>query len=408
MDRIALITYHAPPLLSAESILVGKAVHRLADLMKIDLITARDDPDFREDEALERLISHPNITRFSYPVHRPSNKIIRRMMDRSSSKLGREIHQSWMKLVLSKHDWNREYQLIYSRSQPGASHLVALEVKYRLEIPWVASFSDPWAYNPYHLGNTNVRRQEKTVVQGADALIFPTAEILKLMTTHYEHLKLEEKAHIIPHCFDAELYPEQTDRTAGGRTDDKLIKIAYIGDFYGLRSPKPLCDALLEIEHRAPEIAQTICLQIVGNVESKFTPLLQQFRGAWSGQLDLVGQVPYLQSLDYMSSAAILVLVDAPGTVNLFLPSKLIDYFGAKRPIVGITPLAGTTANLLQDYQHQVKAPEDVMGITDALLQVVANYSEEQRRVEGLDYDRFTAREIADNLHELFTQLIQH
>jgi hypothetical protein len=43
--------------------------------------------------------------------------------------------------------------------------------------------------------------------------------------------------------------------------------------------------------------------------------------------------VGYQESLKLMSEADALLVIDAPADQSVFLPSKLIDYIGAGRPI---------------------------------------------------------------------------
>ena len=73
-------------------------------------------------------------------------------------------------------------------------------------------------------------------------------------------------------------------------------------------------------------------------------PLLSQLPPQCVKFLPRVG---YLQSLALAKSADLLLNIDAPAATSVFLPSKLIDYIGAGRPIFGITP-AGTAARLIQ------------------------------------------------------------
>jgi len=47
-----------------------------------------------------------------------------------------------------------------------------------------------------------------------------------------------------------------------------------------------------------------------------------------------------------MVTADALLLIDAPSEFNIFFPSKLADYIGAGRPILGITP-PGTSAKII-------------------------------------------------------------
>jgi hypothetical protein len=67
--------------------------------------------------------------------------------------------------------------------------------------------------------------------------------------------------------------------------------------------------------------------------------------------------VDYKTSLALMESADLLLVIDAPFDQSVFLPSKLVDYIGAQRPIFAITP-PGTSAKLVSDLGGMVAHPK--------------------------------------------------
>ena len=78
--------------------------------------------------------------------------------------------------------------------------------------------------------------------------------------------------------------------------------------------------------------------------------------------------VPFTESLRIIASADVLVVIDAPSDgVSVFLPSKLVDYLMVDKPILGITPLQGSSADLLRRADCAVVAPDDIPGITEAV-----------------------------------------
>jgi hypothetical protein len=93
-----------------------------------------------------------------------------------------------------------------------------------------------------------------------------------------------------------------------------------------------------------------------------------------------------------MKEADGLILVDADADQSVFLPSKLVDYLGAGRPIFGVTP-PGTSANLLRTLgDHQV-SPRDPEAIGRELEVFLANGAAARRDQRILA--QFDARQIA-------------
>jgi glycosyltransferase involved in cell wall biosynthesis len=76
--------------------------------------------------------------------------------------------------------------------------------------------------------------------------------------------------------------------------------------------------------------------------------------------------VDYTESLALMRASDALLVVDAPAERSVFLPSKLVDYLGAGRPIVALTP-PGAAADLVDRAGGWVADPADPVAGADAL-----------------------------------------
>jgi hypothetical protein len=84
------------------------------------------------------------------------------------------------------------------------------------------------------------------------------------------------------------------------------------------------------------------------------------------GMVAFLPPVDYAESLALMRSAHLLVVIDAPTDTSVFLPSKLVDYVGAERPILALSP-PGATATLANRLGGLVAHPDDVGGAAAAL-----------------------------------------
>lgn len=227
---------------------------------------------------------------------------------------------------------------------------------------WVAHFSDPWVGNPLRpLGGLAERinlRMEKRVVEHADVLTFTTdaSRRLTLETTG----RAPTDTAVITHAFDPTLYGSE------GRTRRSTARVVrYIGSFYGGRGPAPLVDALQLVLRTQPHALDGVTVEIVG-------PVPPAMRRAVAAELPprlvrFVAPVDYLRSLRLMREADVLLLVDAPAASNVFLASKLVDYVGARRPIVGLTP-PGVAADLIRSLGGWVGDPLDPSSAAAALM----------------------------------------
>lgn len=250
---------------------------------------------------------------------------------------------------------------------PMSDHLIGLELKRRLDVPWVAHFSDPWVDNPFRREDSLTRwlnlSLENRVLEVADRVIFTSEETLDLVMSKYDG-SLRKKARVLAHSYDAEQFP-----TRENGTDGRLV-IRYLGDLYPPRSPEPLFRAVAEMCKEPPFQDCNVRFEIIGKTyEFNFDAM--GLNALPEGVISLKPSVKYLDSLALMANSDGLLVIDAPADISVFLPSKLIDYVGAGRPILGITP-PGTAADLIGRLGGWVADPTDVPAVAAALKTFIA------------------------------------
>ena len=101
------------------------------------------------------------------------------------------------------------------------------------------------------------------------------------------------------------------------------------------RTPEPLFQALNKLLERRPDLRDGLHVELVGHVERNMIDT-QSAQSLPPGMITIIPPVSFMESLEKMYDADILVLIEASVTKNLFVPSKLSDYMGARTPIVGM------------------------------------------------------------------------
>ena len=248
---------------------------------------------------------------------------------------------------------------------PMSDHLLGLRLKRKLGVPWVAHFSDPWLDNAFHrhnvLSNLVNRRLERSVIAAADRLIFTSAETVDLVMRKYPP-SWRGKAEILPHSFDPALYPPRTPDAQGP-------VLRYLGNFYGHRSPVPLFRALRTILAEEPALLAGVRVELVGQMPQRMREHAT-LRALPPGLVRLIDTVPYSKSLQLMADADLLLVIDGPDDLSVFLPSKLIEYLGSGTPVFGIVP-PGTSAKLLARVGADVADPRNPAEIAKRLREAL-------------------------------------
>jgi glycosyltransferase involved in cell wall biosynthesis len=255
--------------------------------------------------------------------------------------------------------------VIVTFGEPMSDHLLGLRLKAKFNLPWIAHFSDPWSDNPFRrhniLANVVNRRLERRVIAAADRLIFTSPETVDLVMRKYP-MEWRQKCFVLPHNFDPSLYPARIRRQSH-------LMARYIGNFYGHRTPLPLFDALHSILRDQPAMLSDVRFELVGQTPA-WVSWHRALRSLPDKLIRLLPTVPYSESLKLMVESDLLLVIDAPDDLSVFLPSKLIEYIGAGVPICGIVP-PGTSANVLRRLGGPTADPRDTKKVAAALLRVL-------------------------------------
>lgn len=257
----------------------------------------------------------------------------------------------------------RRFDAIVSFAQPWSDHLVGLRVHRATGLPWIAHFSDPWTDSPYLRGRSWQqrlwRRMEADVIRHATALVFVNLQTADRIMRKYP-VAWREKVHVVPHGFDAADRPTPT--AAGS---DGPLHLVYTGRFYeGIRTPEPFLRAVATLAQRRP-LAPDLRVTLVGTPVPAHARLAKRL--GLDGLVAFTGRVPFAESARIAASADVLLVVDAPADESLFLPSKLIDYLPLGKPILGLTPRDGATADVLGALGQPFVDPEDQPAIASAI-----------------------------------------
>lgn len=296
--------------------------------------------------------------------------------------------------------------IVASFGQPMSDHLVGLKLKRLYGVPWAAHFSDPWVDNPFDSRDRLSRRinlsLERRVMETADLLVFTSEETVELVMRKYP-AEWKRKARVLPHSFDASLYPPNVE----GNRDETVVR--YTGEFYGRRTPRPLVETLRSILSDAPHMLAGVRFELIGQV-SEGARAESGLETLPEGLVTTRPPVSYSESLALAARADGLLIIDAPAERSVFLPSKLVDYVGAARPVLGLTP-PGASANLITKLGGWTADPSDAAAMrraTEEFLSYLSTARDTRRTPWGEPTVRaqYEARAVADSFESMLNELL--
>jgi glycosyltransferase involved in cell wall biosynthesis len=375
MSRLLAISWDMPPLSGPRAVQVSRTLKQIVALGWESWVVCFGPRSSRyhQDPALaSRLRAPAGVT--LVPVASLEERLVFRALWRMVPPLKLLPDEKWVWIgaatrAAQRLAAERRFDVLVSFAQPFSDHLVGLRVRRATGLPWIAHFSDPWADSPYLRGNRWQRRLwkrlEADVVRGADALVFVNAQTAERVMQKYPD-EWRRKAHVIPHGFD------RSEPVAAPAARDERLTIVHTGRFYdGVRTPESLLRALAGLAARRP-LARELRIVFVG------TPVSSHRRLATSLGLDPVveftGRLPFAESARWVAAADVLLLIDAPADENLFLPSKLIDYLPAGKPILALTPSRGASADVIRALGYPIVPPDNQPAIAEAIEAMLSAY----------------------------------
>lgn len=362
--KILVVTFHFPPSLAARAIQIGKLVkYLLRSGLEIDIITSdtKKVPQCDQGAGFEWINKEDNLSiyRCSRSGSYFKDKLVNFVSSLPLSNWSKEAFKTAYDLLKEK-----RYLCCITCAHPMDSHLVGLRIKKAFpDLAWLAHFSDPWAMNP--MANTRMLWQrklkcyiEKKIIERADKIIFVSDLLLNyVMNNHPEQI---DKALCLPHSYDPELYPDVKSDNEG------ILTITYAGGLNRKRNIQPLIRVLSNLIKNNVDISR-LKLQFVGD---ETVSAAEDLNSIYGGIAHSVGRVSYTESLRLMKKSGLLLLVDADFENSPYFPSKLADYFGACRPILGITPSNSCSTTLLKklgmpvfDYCHLDDCARYIAGV---------------------------------------------
>jgi glycosyltransferase involved in cell wall biosynthesis len=217
--------------------------------------------------------------------------------------------------------------VVISVSLPFSAHVAGLFLKRRYpSLHWLADIGDPYAIQcpalfNRHLYSRLARKLEKKVLETADQVVVTNPALREALLAHYQP-SYPERIRVIPpllrHLPTAVPY-----RPVPGK-----IRLVYAGSLYpGLREPREVLHWLDSVLKMKPDWQNALELHWYGDIAPEFYTLLAS--RPW---IQLLGLRPREEVQCAMAGADLLVHIGNRSTFQL--PSKVVDYLAAGRPVL--------------------------------------------------------------------------
>ncbi len=240
---------------------------------------------------------------------------------------------------------NEQIDLIFSSSPPQTVNLVARKLAQKSGVRWVADFRDPWTdifyYHTMHripLAANLDRALEERVLRNATAVITVSPSIVRLLEK-----KVKNQYFVLPNGFDDSDFGR-----AGSLEPDENFTLLHTGHLAATQNPVVLWEALAVLVESADGFRNSLQIHFYGNVQPEVIQSLESH--GLRDYCTFYDYTPHAEIVNVMQKSSLLFFVVPQCDHNEgILTSKLFDYFGAQRPILGIGPRKGDAAAILKE-----------------------------------------------------------
>lgn len=260
--------------------------------------------------------------------------------------------------------------LIYSTAPPYTSHLVGRSLAIREKTPLVIDFRDDWVGNPRHIYPTSFHRAvnatlERKVLQSSNRVVVINEHIRRNLLHRHPDVLDTNDVKVISQGFDPADFQVRSLPNVRGPSSGKFV-VTYSGVFYDVQTPDHFLHALADLLSRRSELREQVEALFVGLLPTRARELIKLLN--LEAIINHTGYLPHDEVIAHLCRSDVLwMTVGRSDGAETISTSKLFEYFGARKPILGLVP-SGAARDALAEYgAAEIVAPEAIPEISNAL-----------------------------------------
>lgn len=418
--KVLIITYYWPPA-------GGSGVQRWLKFVKYlqnfdiePIVYCPDNPNYEvTDDSLINEIPE-RITILKQPIFEPNNLIKSKKVATAKVSSNPSLIQKMMQYVrgnyfipdarkywikpsvkfLTEYLKNNPVDAVISTGPPHSMHLIAMQLKQKLGIKWIADFRDPMS-NLFYNDTLLLTDKSKQKLQQLEKEILTTAN--KVITVS-EHLKTEFEEHcndvsVITNGFDDEPTNDQNTRV------DKKFTLSHIGLLPAQSNPIILWKVLQELIQENSAFANDFKLRLVGNVSNQAKESITEF--GLNHHAEYISYVPHIEAVAIQKQSQVLLLLvpNSEGAKGI-VTGKVFEYLTSKRPILAIAPTDGDLASILVKTNTGVAIDfNDAEKMKATLLDFYTKFRENNLKVHAIGIQQYHRKNLTEQLAQIIKSL---
>lgn len=318
-----------------------------------------------------------------------------------------DARKFWIKpsvTFLSDYIQKNKIDAIISTGPPHSMHLIALGLKVKHAIPWIADFRDPWTQIDFYsqlkltkLADSKHKKLEKLVLTNASKVVTVSKSWAKDL-----ELLGNRPVHFITNGFDSDDFlSDETQTMLPG------FLFHHIGALNKDRNPHTLWKVLGDLCKHDVDFKNDLKLKFTGKTDAAVFESLKL-----NGLLENSEKTEYMAHSEVVklllkSPILLLPLNDTPN-VSGIVPGKLFEYMAARRPIFSIGDLMGDTASIINETESGTMVGfKDYEGTSREVLRLYQKFKTKQLKIQSSSIDKYSRKNCAAAFAKLLDAVIE-
>ena len=419
VKKALIITYYWPPSGGGGVQRWLKFVKYLREFGWEPIVYTPQNPDFElQDESLSEDIPE-GITVLKQPIWEPfgayrrllGRKAVQQqgVVDKSESFFSRlavwirgnyfipDARIFWVRPsanFLTKHLRRSPVDVMITTGPPHSIHLIGLELKQRLGLPWLADFRDPWSKWDV-LDQLNLTQKSRRSHARMEYSVLTKADLVLTVSPSLEESLIElgaEKSKVITNGFDSEIDQATTHNYT-------KFRISHLGLLNKGRNPETLWRVIDDLCADDPEFAEKLEIYLAGTVENEVLSSLDSFENLANKVINAGYRTHDEVIEDYRKSSLLLLLINQTSNARWILPGKMFEYIGQGKPILSLgIPESDASKVLIEAGYSGCFKYDDYEDIKDLVVRAYDAFRSGESRNELSDLNKFHRKELTRTL----------
>ncbi len=309
-----------------------------------------------------------------------------------------DARKFWIKpsiKFLTKYLKNNPVDAIISTGPPHSMHMIAIGLKQRLGIPWLADFRDPWTNIDFYedlkltgCADKKHHKLEKEVLKNADSVVLISRgmadDFNKIYQRNYE---------VITNGYDSD------DISNGSKIEpDKKFSISYIGTMVKTRNPVSFWKAIKQLTDTNKEFADDLEIKLIGKLDYSVRQSIKEFQ--LQKYITKINYLPHNEVIKLQKQTQVLLLlINNTPNAKMILTGKFFEYMAAHRPILCIGPSDGDAVQILKETNSGLQSDfQDVKKIKENILNFYQLYKNQELSSDIKNIENYSRKWLTNRL----------